>query len=375
MPTFLQQGFERFTTAGITNPLILNAMRAIGEQVPVAEEDAARPAFHFRPPAQWMNDPNGTLYHEGWYHVFYQHNPYGDVWGNMHWGHARSRDLVRWEHLPVALAPSVEKYEGHVFSGCAAHDGKGRPVILYSSVGEYPGAQWAAHPVDTECLHWEKYAGNPVITPKANDQLTFNHHMQDPFVFVNEGRTFMVLCGGLGEERLITLHEASDDTLLHWEFRGIVYRVTDKTGGYEGYPECPNLFPLDGKFVLLHLGPVMYRVGDFNVDHYSFTPELSARLDLGNAFHATNVMEDEKGKILISWLQVRGLGWSGVLALPRRMKLDAHNRLLQSPVTELQELRTTAHQAPGGTLAAGESIVIETGSAMLEMKAEFERGT
>jgi len=86
-----------------------------------------------------MNDPNGTIYRDGWYHLFYQHNPYGDDWGHIHWGHARSRDLARWEHLPIALWPSAEKREAHCFSGCAAIDGTGRPMIFYTSIPDQGG--------------------------------------------------------------------------------------------------------------------------------------------------------------------------------------------------------------------------------------------
>ena len=67
--------------------------------------DPTRPAWHFGPPAYWMNDPNGVCWHEAWCHLFYQHNPHGDAWADMHWGHARSRDLIHWEHLPLALRP------------------------------------------------------------------------------------------------------------------------------------------------------------------------------------------------------------------------------------------------------------------------------
>src|SRR5690606_22197395 len=83
----------------------MNSIRAAGEK---AQPDPNHPVFHLAPPGNWMNDPNGPLFHDGWYHMFYQHNPYGDGWGHMHWGHFRSRDLVKWEHLPVALWPSEE---------------------------------------------------------------------------------------------------------------------------------------------------------------------------------------------------------------------------------------------------------------------------
>ena len=92
-------------------PSIQQAMQSVQAATAGAQADALRPAYHFLPPAYWMNDPNGTIYHDGWYHLFYQHNPYGDEWGYFHWGHARSRDLVHWEHLPIALSPSYEAGE------------------------------------------------------------------------------------------------------------------------------------------------------------------------------------------------------------------------------------------------------------------------
>src|SRR5438552_13308335 len=108
-----------------TNPAIARAMSSIAQAAGAAAADSRRPLYHFHPPANWMNDPNGPIYHQGYYHLFYQHNPYGEQWGHMHWGHARSRDLVRWEHLPIALWPSADKGEEHCFSGCATLDGLG----------------------------------------------------------------------------------------------------------------------------------------------------------------------------------------------------------------------------------------------------------
>jgi len=76
-----------------------------------------KPAWHYRPEANWINDPNGLVHHNGWYHMFYQYNPHGDQWGDIHWGHTRSRDLLTWETLPIALTPAAAKGELHCFSG------------------------------------------------------------------------------------------------------------------------------------------------------------------------------------------------------------------------------------------------------------------
>src|SRR5262245_47292866 len=111
------------------------AMASVEQATPRLEKDRTRPIYHVLGPANWMNDPNGPIYHKGFYHLFYQHNPYGDDWGNMHWGHVRSPDLVHWERLPIALWPSKEAGEDHVFSGCAVLNGAGQPMIFYTSIG------------------------------------------------------------------------------------------------------------------------------------------------------------------------------------------------------------------------------------------------
>jgi len=117
------------------NAAIGKAMAAVTAAIAKAEADPDRPVCHFHPPAQWNNDPDGVLFYKGWHHMFYQHNPFDSKWGHMHWGHARSRDLVNWEHLPIALWPSVEKGEEHVFSGGAALAADGRPRLFYTSIG------------------------------------------------------------------------------------------------------------------------------------------------------------------------------------------------------------------------------------------------
>src|SRR3972149_6996682 len=111
------------------NPDIQRAMKAVEAAIPKAQADPGRPGFHFLAPAQWINDPNGPIFYNGEYHLFYQHNPYDDRWDHMHWGHAKSKDLAHWEHLPIALWPSLEKGEGHCFSGCATVTADGTPVL------------------------------------------------------------------------------------------------------------------------------------------------------------------------------------------------------------------------------------------------------
>ena len=144
--------------------------------------DPRRPVFHFCSPAQWMNDPNGTISFQGYYHVFYQFNPYGDSWDHMHWGHARSRDLLSWEYLPIALYPDQSIREEHCFSGCVALDRNGRPMLFYTSVpydvDSNPHTQRAAVG-DQDMTEWSRVE-KPVLTVNSPGTPRIKNDWRDP---------------------------------------------------------------------------------------------------------------------------------------------------------------------------------------------------
>jgi len=127
-----------FARAGSTNEMIERAASALQAAVPRAQSDPAHPIFHITAPAQWMNDPNGPIYHNGFYHIFYQLHPFSDGDGPKYWGHVRSRDLVKWEALPIALWPSTDMGEAGVWSGCCTINGSGEPMIFYTSIAAGP---------------------------------------------------------------------------------------------------------------------------------------------------------------------------------------------------------------------------------------------
>src|SRR3954464_2687538 len=129
---------------------IEGAMATLRAAIPQAEADPNRPVYHFRPPANWTNDPNGTIYYRGWHHLFYQLNPFDARIGSQHWGHARSRDLVNWEHLPIAIWPSADRGERAIYSGGAALAADGRPRLLYTSIGQPQPEQWMVSPKDDD---------------------------------------------------------------------------------------------------------------------------------------------------------------------------------------------------------------------------------
>lgn len=333
-----------------TNPAITKAMESVAATEPKAAEDPTRPIFHFRPPANWMNDPNGTIYHNGYYHLFYQHNPYGDHWGHMHWGHARSTDLVHWEHLPIALWPSEEMGEQHVFSGCAAVNGSGEPLLFYTSVpfnvdGErVPNEQWAAIG-DDDWMNWRKHSANPILSLKTHGGPTFEADWRDPFIFVEAGRTFMVIGGNFEETSAVALYEATDDSLVDWHYHKLLYQ---QPRNEMSFCECPNFFKVGDQWILL-LSPfrnVEYVVGDFDVDTLTFMPEHEGVLDPGGDsvpnFYASNILYDAQNRaILLGWVRGfdEGRGWNGCLALPRILAIAPDGRPEQLPLPQLQQLR------------------------------------
>ncbi|MBN2046621.1 MAG: glycoside hydrolase family 32 protein [Anaerolineaceae bacterium] len=307
-----------------------------------AAQDPQRPAYHFLPPANWINDPNGTIHYGGEYHLFYQLNPYKDDWGPMHWGHARSKDLVYWEHLPVALAPSHEKGEHGVWSGCARINRLGQPMIFYTSANlpneEDKGhnfSQWCAIG-DDEMLNWNKLEGNPLLSIESHGTPEFSKEWRDPFIFEAEGRTFMTIgmCG-VG----MPIYEAVDDAFLDWRYRGLMH---------DGNPECPNFFEIDGKWCLLTspYEQVRYAIGDFDAENYRFTPEIEGVFDHGDPNHslyyATNHCYAPDGRsIIFGWIRgwKPGRGWNGCHALPRKLRIAADGTPRQLPVKEVKKLR------------------------------------
>ncbi|MEZ4735863.1 MAG: glycoside hydrolase family 32 protein [Caldilineaceae bacterium] len=368
-----------------SNPAIAQAMASVAAATATAQADPTRPLYHFCPPANWMNDPNGTIYHNGYYHLFYQHNPYGDAWGHMHWGHARSTDLVHWEHLPIALWPSQELGEEHCFSGCAGVDGEGRPLLIYTMVG--PGdrehrpanEQWAAIG-DPDWITWQKHPANPVLSLETHGGPPFRGDWRDPFLFTEAGRTFLVIGGDYDDVAGVALYEAMDETLVHWRYHKLLYQ---RPRGERLFLECPNFFKVDGKWVLL-ISPynvIEYIVGDFDLNTLTFTPTSEGVLDSGFTtvpnFYASNILYDAEGRcILLGW--ARGFaperGWNGCLALPRILTIGPDGCPLQTPIPQLQALRTQRYTLAGTVTGETLPLLADLQGDTLEIQALLDPG-
>lgn len=348
------------------------ATRAVIDAIPLAESDPERPVYHFRPPASWTNDPNGTIYYKGWHHLFYQLNPFAARLGNQHWGHARSRDLVNWEHLPIAICPSQDKGEKAIYSGGAVLAADGRPRLIYTSIGKPDPEQWMAVPLDDELLTWEKFAGNPVVT-QAHHVAGPIAQWRDPFMFKKDGSTYMV-CGGASNsgKAQVQLYRATKSDLTEWKHLGAIFQSIERD--VRNF-ECPNLFPLDGRWVLI-VSPnrvCEYWVGDLDIARMQFVATGHGVVDSGDSY-ASNISVDESGRTLL-WFWGRtdtpqGKGWAGVITMPRALSIGPDGYLRQQPVPEFQTLRGEPKKF--GEHALDRPFVLEEIAAdCAEIEAEF----
>ncbi|MBT8308101.1 MAG: glycoside hydrolase family 32 protein [Maribacter sp.] len=305
-----------------------------------------RPQFHFSPEEKWMNDPNGMVYHKGMYHLFYQYHPDDIVWGPMHWGHATSRDLVHWEHKPIALFPDVH---GHIFSGSSVVDknntsGFGTtenpPLVAIFTYhlmeGEKSGrtdfqTQGIAYSLDNGDT-WTKYEGNPVI---GNEGIK---DFRDPKVMWHEASRKWVMTLVAGDHAKFY---GSQD-LKQWELIGDFGK--DK-GAHGGVWECPDLIPMkvegseEEKWVLLiSINPgapnggsgTQYFVGDFDGNTFSTAQKETQWVDWGTDNYAgVTFSNTPRGEhIFIGWMsnwtyaQVTPTEkWRSAMTLPRKLSL------------------------------------------------------
>jgi beta-fructofuranosidase len=308
------------------------------------------------PAANWMNDPNGLIQWNGTYHMFYQYNPHGAFHATMHWGHASSKDLVTWEHLPIALAPSPGGPDADgIFSGCAVNH-EGVPTILYTGVRGDVQLPCLAISHDDDLITWEKDSDNPVITspPAELDTTIFRDHSA-----WKDGDTWYQVIGsgieGVGGTAL--LYRSPD---FHtWEFVGSLVPldlVADGVGEEATGWECPDFFESDGRHVLL---VSMWAHRAINVSYFTgvyedhlFVPEHQGVVDPGQSFYAPQSFADELGRrIMFGWLresrsvdsQIEA-GWSGVMSLPRILSVLPDGSLGTAPAPEVMQLRGTHRQ-------------------------------
>ena len=304
-----------------------------------AHRDPLRPQFHFLAPANFLGDPNGALFWNGAYHIFYQHNPDGayDNPRRMHWGHASSKDLVHWEHLPIALAPEPNGPDRRGCYSGGAVDRHGIPTLVYYG---NPDGICIASSFDG-MRTWKRVPGNPVITHPTDQDAQWR--CWDPFAWREQDMWYLI-CGGhvQGAGDTAFLFRARD--FMSWTYLHHLYDPGSET-------DCsvPDFFPLGGKHVLLfasHGRGAQYYIGDWNQNQEQFLPERHGRMTFtgsldpkdilvsGTLFAPITLSDDSERRIMFGWVTEgrsekaqRSSGWSGVHCLPRTLKLGANGML------------------------------------------------
>ncbi|SDG08097.1 glycoside hydrolase family 32 protein [Paraburkholderia phenazinium] len=335
-----------------------------------AIEDPWRQSFHLCPARGLMNDPNGLIFWQGAYHVFYQWNPDGCVHQNKHWAHARSTDLIHWESLPVALAPDAV-YDAHgCYSGCAL-DFDGALLLLYSGnvrdeAGGRSSYQCLARSRDG--LHFDKLG--PVIDGSPSG---YTGHFRDPKAWREAGNWYAVI-GAQREDLSGTVVLATSPDLHDWKLIGELIEPEESCYMYE----CPDLFVLDGCSVMtcckqtqeVRAGNIYredvagYMIGQMDLGHARFSHGTFRQLDHGFDFYAPQTLLDPAGRrLLIGWMGLPtqpetptvASGWTHCLTMPRELTLEGE-RLLQRPLRELKHLRGDEIRMPDVEVEAGTAI-------------------
>ncbi len=347
-----------------------------------------RPQYHFSPPQQWMNDPNGMVYYDGEYHLFYQHYPDSNVWGPMHWGHAISTDMVNWKHMPIALYPDSL---GYIFSGSAVIDWKNTsglgtdenpPMVAmytYHNIkGEYSGrndfqTQGIAYSLD-KGRSWIKYEKNPVINnPGIRD-------FRDPKVAWNTDLQKWIMV--LAAKDKVMFYSSPD--LIDWE---LVSDFGTNHGAHGGVWECPEIieFNVEGTnetawVLLVSINPggphggsaTQYFVGDFDGKSFTTNQTETLWLDHGRDNYAgvtwSDIPEEDGRKLFIGWMSnwsyaqvVPTMKWRSAMTIPRELKLQKFDKryILKSiPVSELEVLRKK--EITFSKLIVSDKLLLET---------------
>jgi len=326
--------------------------------------DLDRPEYHFLAPHNWMNDPNGPIWWKGRYHLFYQVNPHAAVWGDMHWGHAVSTDMVHWHHEPIALAPTPggPDSEGCFTGSAVVYDG--RPTLIYTGVRNAPPdqatirdgsdklreTQLLAVAEDDDLLHWRKLPEPVIATPPPGMNVT---GFRDPCPWREDDTWYLGIGSGeRGKGGCVLLYRSSD--LRHWEYLHPL--VEGKPSGRTGTNpvdtgemwECPDFFALKGKHCLFYSaeGKVIWSTGDYDAQARRFTGTRSGVLDHGAYYAPKSFVAPDGRRILWGWVpekrpetEFSHAGWAGATSLPRALSIGAQGQLEMHPAAEVEKLR------------------------------------
>ncbi|XP_031261189.1 acid beta-fructofuranosidase-like [Pistacia vera] len=365
-----------------------------------------RTAFHFQPEKNWMNDPNGPVLYKGWYHLFYQYNPKAAVWGDIIWGHAVSRDMVHWLHLPEAMVADQWYDINGVWTGSATILPDGKLIMLYTgSTNESVQVQNLAYPADPSdpfLTNWVKYPGNPVLVPPPG---IGPKDFRDPTTawYTSEGKWRLTIGSKINKTGISLVYETEDfinykmlDKELHgvsgtgmWECVDFYPVSTTIENGLDTSVNGPGVKHVmktsldDDRHDYYALGTYYEKNGTWIPDNPKIDVGIGIRYDYG-IFYASKTFYDQHNgrRVLWGWIgesdsEIADVkkGWASLQGIPRTVVFDQKtgSNLLQWPVKEVNSLRLTSREFDNVELKPGSVVPLEVGPAtQLDIVAEFE---
>ncbi|XP_047311903.1 beta-fructofuranosidase, insoluble isoenzyme CWINV1-like [Impatiens glandulifera] len=376
---------------------------------PSSPNPTYRTAYHFQPPKNWMNDPNGPMIYKGIYHLFYQYNPDGPSFGKIVWAHSTSKDLVNWTPHPPALSPSQPSTDsGSCWSGSATIISGQTPAILYTGLNQQQQqVQALAVPKnlsDPHLLEWIKSSHNPLMAPTSQNQINGSSFRDPSTAWLGHDLKWRMVVGSKRNRRGLAILYKSKD-FIHWTKS----QHPLHSGKDSGMWECPDFYPvkIDGKDGLDTSTPVgtgirhvlkisldetrhdLYSIGRYNARKDSYAPEheivdngRGLRYDYGK-FYASKTFYDsvKRRRILWGWINESlpivdyvKQGWSGLQAIPRSVWLDKSGKqLVQWPIHEIEMLRTNKISMTNKVLKEGSKIKIsKITAAQADIEVSFE---
>lgn len=345
-------------------------------------KESLRPQAHFSARRGWINDPNGLIYYKGEYHLFFQHNPYGWDWGNMHWGHAVSKDLIHWEELKEAIYPVNNK--DAAFSGSAVVDpmntsgfrknGIDPLIAFYTSTGRGEAIQLSYDNGRT----FQDYSANPLI----------KHTGRDPKVFWYEkGKHWVMVVWDSGEKKKLSLGE---EAVIN---QHVIYTSNDlkswiKTSGVDGFFECPELFelPVENKPGItrwvMYDATGRYVVGDFDGKKFTVEQPLTQYDYAGGYFYASQTFNNtpDNRRIQIGWgrnIKHPGMPFNQAMLFPVELKLkqtELGYRLCPTPIREIQSLHTNSQVITDKVVKGESPVQAKVNGDAVHVRATFEKG-
>lgn len=387
----------------------------IDEDPSVFDGDQHRPQYHAIPPQNWMNEAHAPIYYNGKYHLFYQHNPQGPYWHQIHWGHWVSDDMVHWENVRPALAPEAGSLDPDgAWSGSAAYDRNGNPVLFYTAGNdaESPNQRTGlAVPADLTDPDLEQWVKHPSPVTEQNG-IGIHNEFRDPFVWYDEDTDlwYQLVTSGLQDFSSGTALVYVSADMYNWEYKGPLY-LSDRSL----YPELgtvwelPVLLPLgtdsngDQKHIFIinphekpeHVPPsndvlrdveVFYWIGTWDRDHFRFIPDQEAptKMDVGDGYLTaeSGLVTPDGRTVVFSMVQnVRTpqaeyqAGWAHNLALPVVLSLDEQDELRIEPIEELRSLRgSKLIDISDRSLESANQAIRDVKGDMLEIVMEIDPG-